>query len=292
MVFKVEQGAPGIAWNRDGQMYDRAVAVTGPGRVVDVGIYLDPATPDNCVWALPGSNYWSDEKASAALASLNIDGWTIGDGVPAVMDRGDVLLHNILTLHGAPPVQGSRRRVIYFEYRPAEIEYYLGPHTHETSPYRSLMRGAELRTADIDDLNNGYPANYLLDANGRCPAPDASFDGVLSTQVLEHVPDPRAYLLEAYRMVKPGGCLVLCWVLTAGARGALHPLLRQLREAPWPGWGAAGLLLRAMRLLDRLHPGLFDRYADRHLSHLSRADSGTQTFYLVALVQAHRPMDG
>jgi phytanoyl-CoA hydroxylase len=75
MVFKVEQGAPGIAWHRDGQMYDHAVAVTGPGRVVDVGIYLDPASPDNGVWALPGSNYWSDEKADAALASLNADGW-------------------------------------------------------------------------------------------------------------------------------------------------------------------------------------------------------------------------
>jgi SAM-dependent methyltransferase len=194
-----------------------------------------------------------------------------------------------------------------------------------TSPYRSLMHGAELRTADLDD--NGYPADYLLDADGRCPVPDASFDGVLSTQVLEHVPDPQAYLREAYRIIKPGGCLVLtthgvwkdhggidlwrwtahglrreveaagfaldrCWVLTAGARGVLHLLLRQSRETPWPGWGMTGLMLRAIRLLDHWRPGLFDRYADRHLSHLSRADAGTQTFYLAVLVQARRLTDG
>lgn len=147
MVFKVEQGAPGIEWHRDGKMYDSAVAVTGPGRVVDVGIYLDPATPDNGVWAIPGSNYWSEDKAAAALAELNANGWTTGDGVPTRLAPGDILLHNILTLHGAPPVQGSRRRVVYFEYRPAEIEYYLGPHTHEYLGIKQkvLLEGIEAR---------------------------------------------------------------------------------------------------------------------------------------------------
>lgn len=128
MVFKVEQGAPGLDWHRDGEMYDRPVAVTGCGRVVDVGIYLDPAPPHNCVWAVPGSNYWNDEKAAETTARLNAHGWCTDGGVPAVMAPGDVLLHNILTLHGAPPTIGSRRRVIYFEYRPAELEYHSGPH--------------------------------------------------------------------------------------------------------------------------------------------------------------------
>jgi len=37
------------------------------------------------------------------------------------------------------------------------------------------------------------------------PIPDASFDSVLCTAVLEHLEDPHAALLEASRILKPGG---------------------------------------------------------------------------------------
>jgi SAM-dependent methyltransferase len=41
------------------------------------------------------------------------------------------------------------------------------------------------------------------------PAPDASFDVVLCTEVLEHVPDPVAAVRELARLVKPGGKIIL-----------------------------------------------------------------------------------
>ncbi len=41
------------------------------------------------------------------------------------------------------------------------------------------------------------------------PQPDASFDAVLCTEVLEHVPDPVAALRELSRLVRVGGHLVL-----------------------------------------------------------------------------------
>lgn len=41
------------------------------------------------------------------------------------------------------------------------------------------------------------------------PEPDASFDAVLCTEVLEHVPDPVRAVEELARLVRPGGLLIL-----------------------------------------------------------------------------------
>ena len=41
------------------------------------------------------------------------------------------------------------------------------------------------------------------------PRPDASFDAILCSEVLEHVPEPAAALDEFTRLLKPGGKLIL-----------------------------------------------------------------------------------
>jgi len=78
------------------------------------------------------------------------------------------------------------------------------------SPYGRWMSGTDLRYADFPS-DEGFAAelDYVLEPGRPCPAPDAEFDGILSTQVLEHVDDPRAYLEDAFRMLKPGGQLLL-----------------------------------------------------------------------------------
>jgi SAM-dependent methyltransferase len=74
-------------------------------------------------------------------------------------------------------------------------------------PYRHLLpAGVEYVGAD---LAGNTDAHVILADDGRVPVPDASFDAVLSTQVLEHVRDPTLYLGECCRVVRPGGRLLL-----------------------------------------------------------------------------------
>lgn len=74
------------------------------------------------------------------------------------------------------------------------------------SPYRSLFPKANYNRADCAGIAN---LDYVINEDGAIDEPDNTFDLILSTQVLEHVPDPATYLAEARRLLKPGG-LLLC----------------------------------------------------------------------------------
>src|SRR5262249_30323997 len=75
-------------------------------------------------------------------------------------------------------------------------------------PYQDLFK-KKFRQYFGADLRGNVDAEIVIGCGGELPIADASVDCVLSTQVLEHVEDPRFYLAEAYRVLKPNGSLIL-----------------------------------------------------------------------------------
>jgi SAM-dependent methyltransferase len=74
------------------------------------------------------------------------------------------------------------------------------------SPYRALFGDCTYHRAD---LAGGEALDFEYDAGGRLPPEVTGYDCVFSTQVLEHVGSPSSYLQECYRVLKPGGHLLL-----------------------------------------------------------------------------------
>ena len=113
-----------------------------------------------------------------------------------------------------------------------------GRHTYE-----ALVRGADVVSCDMaydelksirdtspmlidDGLFDGELLHAQVQGDGtRLPYPDASFDKVIASEVLEHVPDDTAAYDELMRILKPGGTLAvtvpawlpekICWKLSA-----------------------------------------------------------------------------
>jgi SAM-dependent methyltransferase len=76
------------------------------------------------------------------------------------------------------------------------------------SPYRSLFPNAVYRRADFLHTE-GDPLDYILAEDSAVAEADETFDLIVSTQVLEHVGNPKSYLAECFRLLKPGGRLYL-----------------------------------------------------------------------------------
>lgn len=79
-----------------------------------------------------------------------------------------------------------------------------------TQPYRSIVSNIDYIAIEYDTPNNrkNKIADIYYDGNS-IPLPDSSIDSIMSTQVLEHVPNPQKIVDEFYRILKPNGYIVL-----------------------------------------------------------------------------------
>lgn len=138
LVFKLAEAGIGHEWHRDAAPYSDS-RVDSAAAAIDVGVYLDPTDIFNCLWLIPGSNQWPEQRANAKINELRSSGFDVGNAVPVTVNAGDAILHNILTLHGSAATCGKGRRVAYYEFRQISAESQFGPHTAEYIPLKQRM---------------------------------------------------------------------------------------------------------------------------------------------------------
>jgi len=79
-------------------------------------------------------------------------------------------------------------------------------------PVARRVVGVDVSVRAIEAARRRAPSgqpDFILSSGFALPFPDDSFDLVSSFQVLEHVPDPIAYLRETARVTRPGGEVIL-----------------------------------------------------------------------------------
>jgi len=80
--------------------------------------------------------------------------------------------------------------------------------------HRDTKRGGfDIRQQDVlvvcVNLSDKHGADVIADV-AHVPLEDGSFDVVVCSELLEHVPSPRDVLIEAVRILRPGGWFVAC----------------------------------------------------------------------------------
>jgi SAM-dependent methyltransferase len=193
------------------------------------------------------------------------------------------------------------------------------------SPYRSLFPNSDYVRADFTPCEG---LDFLLPSDSSIPVPDSCFDMVLSTQVLEHVPEPAHYIAECFRVLKPSGFLVLTthglfedhgcpydfqrWTadglrlllertgfcvkqakkLTCGPRALCFFINQGFWRLRAPKSSLFGFATWGLRGLWRLNPSWLNQCADKYYRRygLVDAEASNNTTYIALLVHAERPV--
>lgn len=139
MVLKAPGEGIVVPWHRDA-----ATDLASDKPIFNVDFYLDAATEANCVWVIPGSHRWDKTRADAWIAAHREDttaaAFQATGAVPALMEPGDVMFHDILVLHGSPATNAAAlRRVVYYEFRTAHVEAAVGPHVPAYIPLKQKV---------------------------------------------------------------------------------------------------------------------------------------------------------
>ena len=71
------------------------------------------------------------------------------------------------------------------------------------------VRGTFGAMVEAGELAADHPATAVQGDALALPFPDATFDRVIASEVLEHIPDDRAAMVELARVLRPGGTMAV-----------------------------------------------------------------------------------
>lgn len=141
-----------------------------------------------------------------------------------------------------------------------------------------MFRGARLTAIDVSDVflamarKNlaGYDVRFIKGEVDKLDLPEASFDRILCTEVLEHCVDPEAILAAMARLLRPGGVAVITVPndpLILGLKGFVRrtPIGYVLRDRI--EWGGD------VYHLHKWTPDQFSRLLERHFRVTERRSS-------------------
>jgi ubiquinone/menaquinone biosynthesis C-methylase UbiE len=83
--------------------------------------------------------------------------------------------------------------------------------------------------------SSGLRIDWVAGAGERLPFREGVFEGALIVAVLEFVADPAAVLAEAFRVVRPGGWVVVGWLDARSSWTALYRTEADRGAEPWAG---------------------------------------------------------
>jgi ubiquinone/menaquinone biosynthesis C-methylase UbiE len=107
--------------------------------------------------------------------------------------------------------------------------------------------------------NYQLPVKFLEMSADRMTFPDASFDMVLADNVFEHFTEPEAVMKEAFRVLRPGGGMLIPVFSSILSKYGLH--LKHGLKMPWANvFFSERTIIRAMRRLADADPNLFELY--------------------------------
>lgn len=118
MVFKQEGDGAVVKWHQD-------AVHTRTHRIFNYDLYLDESrSGGGALWVIPKSHFHGQD-----ICRLTDEyGWNVPGSIEVEMAPGDVLLHDVMVVHGSPQTEGNRlRRTIYYEFRAAEEIIQDGP---------------------------------------------------------------------------------------------------------------------------------------------------------------------
>jgi hypothetical protein len=180
LVFKEEGDGAAIAWHQDA-VHPRM------HRIFNIDIYLDRSLRDEgALRVVPGSQ----RKAVDICALTEEHGWDVPGAVPVELEPGDILVHDVMLVHGSAPVTGNRlRRTLYYEFRPAEQILEEGP--WDADWVRRRLRLIPLGLAEYGRRNPGEPG-FSWQAPGHL-RPEPTGDTAAELRVVHEVHSPGSY---------------------------------------------------------------------------------------------------